>query len=372
MGVDMSFRTGAIVIATLAGLSGPAVAKTLPGVQLTPANQPARCTTAGRLTAFLQDRNPRLAAKFNNIAADYIRHGRDLGIRWDFAFFQMVVETNSLKYTGDVSPRQNNFAGLGATGGGVKGESFRTVSDGVRAHLQHLMLYAGVRVDDPVADRTRKVQSWRILDKWRNRIGRPITYGDVGSKWAPADRGYAADMQSIADAFYRSRCNRPDPRPELMAALGDRDARTPNRRNFNSTSRTALGASSVRSTAAATSNSTAGYRTLNAPRTNNDQSRTTRTAAAAKFANPGVKPTPRTASTKCRVWTASYGGQAATIIKSSTDSTVNYTVLDVNKGREDAETKAYIAAYAKGGRRIGDFANKSAAMDKAFKLCPKG
>ena len=83
-------------------------------------------------------------------------------------------------------------------GGGVKGEYFRTVSDGVRAHLQHLMIYAGMRVDDPVADRTRKVQSWGILDRWRSRYGRQITFSDVGSKWAPADRGYAADNRGPA------------------------------------------------------------------------------------------------------------------------------------------------------------------------------
>ena len=106
----------------------------------------------------------------------------------------------------------------GATGGGVKGEYFRTVSDGVRAHLQHLMIYAGIRVDDPVADRTRKVQSWGILDRWRSRYGRQITFSDVGSKWAPADRGYAADIQSVANAFHNSYCRGPDPAPELLAA----------------------------------------------------------------------------------------------------------------------------------------------------------
>ena len=285
----------------------------------------------------------------------------------------MVVETNSLKYTGDVSARQNNFAGLGATGGGVKGESFRTVSDGVRAHLQHLMLYAGVHVDDPVADRTRKVQSWRILDKWRSRVGRPITYSDVGSKWAPVDRGYANDMQAIADAFVSGHCNRRDPAPELLALISQDTPRgtssgarssSASSTSYDRERRAGLGAATVQPS------TTQNYRTLN--RADNQQH-----AAAAKFAAPGIQPsssseTPPATQVKCRVWTASYGGQKATIIRSNPDDTVNYTVLDVNTGREDAEAKAYIAAYAKGGRRIGDFADKTAAMDKAFKLCPKG
>ena len=44
----------------------------------------------------------------------------------------MMLETGALRFTGDVRPRQNNFAGLGASGGGAHGESFADVSTGVR------------------------------------------------------------------------------------------------------------------------------------------------------------------------------------------------------------------------------------------------
>ncbi|MGI9478242.1 MAG: glucosaminidase domain-containing protein [Hyphomicrobiaceae bacterium] len=366
----MGYRAGAGILAITAGLTFPALAKTLPGVQLTPSNQPRACTTPGRLQAFLRQRNPRILAKYNKLAVHYMRHGRDLGIRWDYAFFQMVVETNSLKFTGDVRARQNNFAGLGATGGGVRGESFRSVSDGVRAHQQHLMIYAGIRVADPVAERTRKVQAWRILDKWRKRYRRAITFSDVGSKWAPYDRGYASDIQSIASAFYNGHCNRPDPQPELLAeATGESKQsgmRTAYRKSqYRPNSRAGLGARNV---APSTK-----YRTLNAGSSRDRAAEgpsNGNTRTAAKFATPSLKPP--SATQKCRVWTASYGGQKATIIRSRANRTINYTVLDVNKGREEAETRAYIAAYAKGGRRIGDYPSKSAAMEKAFKLCPKG
>lgn len=363
----MSYRTSAFAVAALAALSAPAAAQKLPAVQLSPANQPSQCMTPGRMMAFLQNRNPRLAERFRTISVDYIRHGRDLGIRWDYAFYQMVVETNSLKYTGDVSSHQNNFAGLGATGGGVKGESFRTVSDGVRAHLQHLMLYAGIRVDDPIADRTRKVQSWGILDKWRSRVSQPVTYSDVGTKWAPVDRRYSDHMRTIAAIFMNDYCNRRDPAPELLAMLDGGAGQRSQQAAYDTAGRAGLGAMNAGSAASATvgNRSPGAYRTLNAPNGAAGQS------TAAKFAAPGIQP-PEVTEAKCRVWTASYGGQKATIIKSSADDTTNYTVLDVNNGREDAEAKAYIAAYAKGGQRIGDFADKAAAMERAFKLCPKG
>ncbi len=51
-------------------------------------------------------------------------------MRWDYAFFQMAVETNFLSFKrgdgswGDVKPAQNNFAGFGTTGGGVPGDSY--------------------------------------------------------------------------------------------------------------------------------------------------------------------------------------------------------------------------------------------------------
>ncbi len=87
--------------------------------------------------SYVRSRNEKLDPKFDNVAVEYMRHGEELGLRWDYAFYQMLLETDTLRYTGDVKISQNNFAGLGATGGGARGESFKTVSDGVRAHLQH-------------------------------------------------------------------------------------------------------------------------------------------------------------------------------------------------------------------------------------------
>ena len=53
-----------------------------------------------------------------------------------------MLETGWLTFGGDVSITQYNFAGLGATGGGVPGNSFSTIRKGIRAHIQHLKAYA--------------------------------------------------------------------------------------------------------------------------------------------------------------------------------------------------------------------------------------
>src|SRR5262249_54199576 len=95
-------------------------------------------------------------------------------------------------------------------------------------------------------------------------------------------------------------------------------------------------------------------------------------AAAGAAAKPLVPPAAPAAGQKCRVWTASYGGQKALIIRSIVDKVVNYTVLDVNEGAEKREAEAFIAAYAKEGAVAGEFASQTQALDKAFELRPEG
>jgi hypothetical protein len=95
-------------------------------------------------------------------------------------------------------------------------------------------------------------------------------------------------------------------------------------------------------------------------------------SAAGAAARPVTAPAAPAAGQKCRVWTASYGGQKAMIIRSVIDKVVNFTVLDVNEGAEAREAEAFISAYAKGGAIAGEFTSQGQALDKAFELCPEG
>ena len=122
--------------------------------------------------AFLRSRNPTIDARFEGIAEHYRKHGETWRVRWDYAFFQMAVETNFLSFKkgsgrgGDVTPRQNNFAGLGTTGGGVPGDSFPDVTTGVLAQIQHLVVYSGEAIADPAAraPASSRRTSW---SRWR-------------------------------------------------------------------------------------------------------------------------------------------------------------------------------------------------------------
>lgn len=64
-------------------------------------------------------------------------------VRGDIAAAQAMLETGNLTFKGSaVTPDQNNFCGLGVTSNGMKGCSFKTLRDGVRAQIQHLKAYA--------------------------------------------------------------------------------------------------------------------------------------------------------------------------------------------------------------------------------------
>ena len=419
MGVTMISRVRAlhasafVTAVSAVAVSAPAIAAELPAIKASEANAVPACVTPGRLTAFLESRNGRLDEKFATIAADYARIGEELHVRWDTAFFQMLLETGNLTFTGDVSPKQNNFAGLGATGKKEPGESFPDVPTGVKAHLQHLLMYSGETVDDAVAERTRKVQEWGVLTSWQKSLSGPITFTQLAKKWAPTSRGYARDIENVSEAFFDGPCKGDDPKPEMMALVKPAAAETQvanadiatdapakvsgvelarraaeDARASGTYVRSNLGAGMLTAmshteqpAAAAAAPVQPQVKILNAPPTapaidtTNAPAAKVQTAAlgtGVKSAVTAAPPAAAAAPSKCKVWTASYGGSRAVIIKASADSQDNYTVLDVNEGTEQREADAYIAAYAKGGQKVGDFTNPTQALDKAFELCPEG
>ena len=87
------------------------------------------------------------AADIETFCKIYYEEAEDEGIRAEVAFCQAMKETGWLQFGGDVKASQCNFAGLGATGGGAVGATFKDVRTGIRAHIQHLKAYAN---DEPL------------------------------------------------------------------------------------------------------------------------------------------------------------------------------------------------------------------------------
>ncbi|AHB48153.1 hypothetical protein W911_06745 [Hyphomicrobium nitrativorans NL23] len=210
------FCVSVLVGAALAGvLGGEALAQAArsPEIRLSQRNAVPQCVTPDRLMAFLRQRNGNLDPRFKTIAHYYRQHGEAWRVRWDYAFFQMAIETNFLSYRrpngkmGDVDPRQNNFAGIGTTGGGVPGDSFPDVSTGVLGQIQHLVVYSGEQVGEPVASRTRLKQH-HILALSR-KLNRPVLFSDLARRWA-VDPKYASSIEWVAGRYREQFCRGSD------------------------------------------------------------------------------------------------------------------------------------------------------------------
>lgn len=120
----------------------------LVGNELTPIIGDADITSS-RLAAYYDSKHKKYPYSGNSDAPDinaftriYIEECKTEGVRADVAFCQAMKETGWLQFGGDVKASQYNFAGLGATGNGNPGNSFKDIRTGIRAHIQHLKAYA--------------------------------------------------------------------------------------------------------------------------------------------------------------------------------------------------------------------------------------
>ena len=123
----------------------------------------------------------------------YVEAGRE-GIRPDIALCQSIKETGVWAYGGDVVPEQNNYCGLGTTGGGVKGAYFATPQMGVRAHIQHLLAYTSknppkVAIVDP---------RYELIQKFRPQIfGQIKNWTGLNGVWAVPGKQYGQDILNL-------------------------------------------------------------------------------------------------------------------------------------------------------------------------------
>jgi len=151
--------------------------------------------TAAQLEAELSSVNP--SHIHPDIAQLYVDWGNRFGIKADLAFAQMLNETGYLRYGGDVQPWQNNFAGIGATGGGNPGNSFATPELGVIAHYAHLAWYV---FPNHVNDYCNSAYDPRHFGS--THINSVRTLRDLGGRWAVPGTTYGDDLARIATRIW--------------------------------------------------------------------------------------------------------------------------------------------------------------------------
>lgn len=122
---------------------------------------------------------PKISVTPQELVHLFFEESRREGIRPDVAFAQSLHETGFFRYGGDVLPLQNNYAGLGTTGGGVKGAWFSNARMGVRAQIQHLKGYATARPPQQKIVDPR----YQLLKK-TPAFGKRKTWESLNGKWA--------------------------------------------------------------------------------------------------------------------------------------------------------------------------------------------
>lgn len=152
--------------------------------------------TEEQMQAFILRRNPK--PKLNGtveeiVRAYYVEAGRE-GIRPDVALCQALKETGFFAYGGDVSPKQNNFCGLGATGNREPGAHFATIELGVRAHIQHLLAYASEsRPQEAVVDPRYEL----VVQNHPEIHGKIQRWTGLNGVWAVPGKRYGQDILQL-------------------------------------------------------------------------------------------------------------------------------------------------------------------------------
>ncbi|WP_081923252.1 N-acetylmuramoyl-L-alanine amidase [Clostridium amazonitimonense] len=153
--------------------------------------------TIEQMEKFLHDANP----KAPYYAKVFIEEGALEGVRGDIAFSQAIKETGYFRFGGDVKPEQNNFSGLGATGGGTQGATFKDVRTGIRAQIQHLKAYAsqeGLKGEcvDPRFNLVKRGSAPYV--EWLGAKNNPN-----GTGWAWPGEGYGFEIITIIEKIFQ-------------------------------------------------------------------------------------------------------------------------------------------------------------------------
>jgi hypothetical protein len=151
-------------------------------------------TSEVQLIVFLKANNENALTQFPDLPKLYREEASIEGVNYDIAFAQACVETNYLRFGGELKASQNNFGGLGDVGGTPEGATFPSARLGVRAHIQQLKAYASLEplVQEQVSPRFRFV----------TRGIAPLV-GQLSGRWA-AGTDYGDRILAIVRRLYES------------------------------------------------------------------------------------------------------------------------------------------------------------------------
>lgn len=177
-------------------------------------------------------RQPNLTVPIDNLIQSYANWGKILGVRFDVAFAQSIVETAYFSFPsyGQLTAADNNFAGIGACDSCATGWSFPSADIGVEAQLELLYEYA---TDQPLPANVKNVigatgvggccQTWiQLAGKWATAT----TYGISIMTVYQSMLQWLIPQQELADGLIAPTTASAQG-PELAPLPGSKPAPTP-------------------------------------------------------------------------------------------------------------------------------------------------
>lgn len=147
--------------------------------------------------------------RFIDIADTYWKYGELTGIRSDVLYSQSAHETFWGKYTGNVIPEQNNWAGIKIKNPVADRRDdhayFATPDDGVRAHFNHMSAYVGLQPIGVPHDRYYVVKSM----SWAGNVK---YLEELAGKWAPSAT-YHSNIIKYLNEMINTSAPEPEPGP---------------------------------------------------------------------------------------------------------------------------------------------------------------
>jgi len=173
--------------------SDPGGSSALPPISGTVVIETEGSLSKSAVINYIKSVNPAASGKdTENLIDTYFEEAKKEGINHDLAIAQMLYVTNNLikKSLTNV----HNYAGFNVVNN--MAVSFNNMTDGVRAHIQHLKGYSSKEeLKSPLVD-----PRWKIIERYRGTVK---TLDDLASKWNQANPSYARKIVSIINNMRR-------------------------------------------------------------------------------------------------------------------------------------------------------------------------
>lgn len=159
--------------------------------------------TVAQMQKYIKKVNPKVKSSVLDMIPLYLSEGEAEGVRGDIAFAQSCLETGNFTFSGSaVTLDQNNFAGMGVTQNGMKGNSWPTPQIGIRAQIQHLKAYACDQPLDQTCVDTRFIYVKRNSAPYVEWLG--VQENPIKAGWA-AGKGYGEKILNILSDITESK-----------------------------------------------------------------------------------------------------------------------------------------------------------------------